>query len=49
VAICFAEVETASDTDFEATDLTCVNVAELSDIDAIATGDFVAANFDYIP
>ena len=49
VAVCFAETETADDADFEAGDLTCVNLAQLADIDAIATGDFVAANFDYIP
>jgi hypothetical protein len=48
VAICFAETETTNDTDFDTTDLVCVNVAELEDIDSIATGDFVAANFDYI-
>jgi S-layer protein len=39
---------TTADTDFEATNLTAVNVAKLVGITSIATGDFATANFNWI-
>ncbi len=49
LAICFAETETANDTDFESGDLTCVNIAKMSSNAAISASEFVAANLDFVP
>jgi hypothetical protein len=49
VANAHQDTETASDTDIEAGDLTVLNLFTISGKTSIATGDFVSANFAFIP
>ena len=49
LAICFAETEGVDDTNFEAADLVCINIAKMSSNAAITASEFVAANFDFVP
>ena len=48
LAAAVATTETAADTDFEANDLTIVNLVKISGITSIAAGDFVAADFEFV-
>ncbi|MFQ5353100.1 MAG: hypothetical protein ACE5D3_08505, partial [Candidatus Binatia bacterium] len=49
LAVCYADTETAVDTDYEANDLTCFNLVELDGFGDIAASDFDTSNFDWIP
>ena len=48
LAAAVASAETNADTDFEANDLTIVNLVKISGVTSIASGDFVAADFEYV-
>ena len=49
LAAAVATTETGDpDTDFEANNLTIVNLVKISGITSIASGDFVAADFEYV-
>ena len=48
-AMCYADTETAADTDYEAGDLTCFNLVELDGFGDIAASSFDATNFDWTP
>jgi hypothetical protein len=49
LAVAIQDTETTDDGDFEANDLTVVNIARINGVTSITAGGFNAANFDFIP